>query len=115
MAAHTPGPDATKHLIALHDAIDKVQPLNDYRGNFAAILAAVTLSDAMITVAKDFAFVCEKAAMIAAAPELAEKLAACLRALEGQPSVVDIQLGDKWINHLIHQARALLAKIDGKA
>lgn len=53
MSQYTPGPEFTAHLLALRQAIDKVQPIADYRGNFGACLAIVNLEKAMAPVIAD--------------------------------------------------------------
>lgn len=70
MDTHTPDPLATSDLIKLKRAIDQVQPFADYRGNIEALHAIRGLADAMTAVAKDFAFVSDTLAAVAAADDL---------------------------------------------
>lgn len=69
-AQHTPGPDCLTHLIALKAAADEVQPLSDYRGNFAALAAVCELDAAIAAVLADIAPFVDHARARAAAPEL---------------------------------------------
>ncbi|MDP3766817.1 MAG: hypothetical protein Q8S13_02275, partial [Dehalococcoidia bacterium] len=52
---HTPRPGFLDRLIALKDAIGKVQPNADYRGNFAALHAVCVLDETIAAVLVDIA------------------------------------------------------------
>lgn len=53
--AARPNEDFITHLCALKKAIDMVQPLADYRGNFTALHAVCVLDEAIAAVLADIA------------------------------------------------------------
>lgn len=67
---HKMEPGAFEKLTALEHALDDVQVLADYRGNFAAIHSALVASAAIGAVDAELAFVAEASAIRTAAPAM---------------------------------------------
>jgi hypothetical protein len=109
-AQHTLNELFTKHLIALHAAIDKVQPLADYRGNVSALHAIVILDAALADVTRDIAPFSSGAAIRDAAPEMVALLKDLTGAVDSNGVPTGTGNHSLWL--VARKARALLAKIE---